>query len=231
MSAGHCSRKNMRQKNQLSWTVTFVPHIAEPRMMDANQIVARHDRHTAEWHVAPPHFDADPLDLEGAVEQQHFANFQLWHEEDKARVPGASDTEIAGVKRAIDKLNQRRNDLMELCDLLALSELAKRDLPKGDAPLHSESIGLILDRLSILALKIFHTREEIERSGAPATHAERNRSRLEILNEQRSDLAAALDVLWADVLAGRRRFKIYRQLKMYNEPALNPSIYGAAKRN
>ena len=88
----------------------------------------------------------------------------------------------------------------------------------------------MIDRLSILALKIFHTREEIERAGAPEGHAERNRERLRLLTEQRDDLVACLDRLWAEVLAGRRRFKVYRQLKMYNDPTLNPAIYKVGSR-
>jgi hypothetical protein len=98
-------------------------------------------------------------------------------------------------------------------------------LPNPDAPLHSESPGLIIDRLSILGLKIYHTREEAERAEAPAGHAERNRERLAILEEQRADLAHCLDQLWRDTLAGTRRFKLYRQLKMYNDPSLNPAVY------
>jgi hypothetical protein len=84
----------------------------------------------------------------------------------------------------------------------------------------------MIDRLSIMALKMYHTREEVERKNAPARHAELNRGRLEILQEQRGDLADCLDALWQDTLGGRRRFKLYRQLKMYNDPDLNPAIYG-----
>lgn len=199
-------------------------------MLSGKDILRLHDEDTRRWHTALPHFRGEPEDLKAAVEQQHFANFELWHEEDKARTPGAQDHEIAAVKRIIDQLNQRRNDLMERCDGFALEELAKRNLPRPDAPLHSESLGLMIDRLSILALKIYHTEKEIERPNAPAGHAERNRERLATLIEQRNDLANALDALWEDVLAGRRRFKIYRQLKMYNEPSLNPLIYDASKK-
>ena len=85
--------------------------------------------------------------------------------------------------------------------------------------------GLIIDRLSILALKIYHTREEAERTDCAPGHAERNRARLAILTEQRADLARCLDLLWRETLAGTRRFKLYRQLKMYNDPTLNPAIY------
>ena len=83
----------------------------------------------------------------------------------------------------------------------------------------------MIDRLSILALKLFHTREEMERSDAPEGHRERNSLRLTILIEQRDDLAGCLDRLWNEVLAGARSFKLYRQLKMYNDPSLNPSVY------
>ena len=93
--------------------------------------------------------------------------------------------------------------------------------------MHSESPGLILDRLSILSLKLFHTREEVDRAGAPPGHSERNLQRLRILTEQRDDLANSLDRLWQQVIGRQRRFKLYRQLKMYNDPALNPAVYSA----
>jgi hypothetical protein len=93
------------------------------------------------------------------------------------------------------------------------------------APLHSETPGLMIDRLSILALKIYHTREETQRESATGAHRVRNVERLALLEEQRGDLAMCLDALWAEVLGGRRRFKLYRQMKMYNDPELNPAVY------
>ena len=161
------------------------------------------------------------------MERQHRANFDLWHIEDEARTPGASDSDLASVKRRIDRTNQLRNDLAEQLDIFLLDWLGPQSLPRPEAALHSESPGLIIDRLSILALKMFHTREEATRAGAPKGHAERNRQRLTILEEQRTDLAACLGDLWRQTLEGSRRFKLYRQLKMYNDPALNPAIYGA----
>ena len=95
--------------------------------------------------------------------EQHLANFELWHAEDAARSPEATDQDIARVKRLIDSVNQRRNDLTEQCDRLLLDFLHRRNLPAAGAELHSESPGLILDRLSILSLKVFHTQEEIDR--------------------------------------------------------------------
>jgi len=94
------------------------------------------------------------------------------------------------------------------------------------APLHSETPGLMIDRLSILALKIYHTREESRRASAAEEHRSKNAERLILLEEQREDLAGCLDALWAEVLEGRRRFKLYRQMKMYNDPELNPAVYG-----
>ena len=203
----------------------------------ARAIAALHDRSTAQWHQSPeaaePH-DAGSPSIEtflDTVHAQHRANFDLWHTEDRARAPRATPEEIVEVKRAIDHFNQRRNDLAEQCDVLLLEQAIAALRPKGGisptAQLHSESPGLMIDRLSILALKIYHTREEIDRPDAPSGHRDRNRERLSLLTEQRGDLIQCLDHLWQEILAGQRRFKIYRQLKMYNDPALNPAIYGS----
>jgi Protein of unknown function (DUF4254) len=200
-------------------------------MLDALLITHMHDETTYAWHEPADQTSlADEADLYAdslmaLVTAQHRANFDLWHEEDKARDPSATDSQIATVKHQIDHFNQTRNDLIEKIDSLLLSGLEEN--PK--ASLHSETPGLIIDRLSILALKIFHTREEAARSTATVAHRDRNRERLAILEEQRTDLAACLDDLWAAVLVGTRRFKLYRQLKMYNDPELNPSIYGSKR--
>jgi hypothetical protein len=196
-------------------------------LLSASQVTLLHDRCTAAWHQEIPTVGASLAGFEKLVAEQHLANFELWHAEDEARTPGASDHDIAHVKRFIDRANQRRNDLTEQCDRMLLDFLRGQKLPAAGAELHSESPGLILDRLSILALKLFHTREEIDRPGAPPGHAERNRERLGILLEQRDDLAASLEQLWRQVIQGKRSFKLYRQLKMYNDPALNPAVYGS----
>lgn len=193
-------------------------------MLSADAILKLHDELTSAWHTKPD----QPQPTEpwpGRVALQHRANFDLWHIEDEARAPGATDGQLAGVKRRIDVTNQLRNDLAEELDRFLLEWLEPRRLPAEIAPLHSESPGLIIDRMSILALKIYHTREEAGRADASTNHRDRNRDRLRILEEQRSDLASCLDVLWRETLAGTRRFKLYRQLKMYNDPALNPAIY------
>jgi hypothetical protein len=206
-------------------------------MLRSASLLELHDRSTAAWHLAQPQ-DAEMVrqygmdSVEGLVARQHLANFELWHEEDKARSPEASDAEIAQVKHNIDRSNQRRHDVTEALDSLLL-DTAEREgaKPEGrtyeQVPLHSETPGMMADRLSILSLKIFHTQEEMARVDAPAGHSERNYGRLLVLEEQRRDLAQCLETLWDDVLAGRRRFKLYRQLKMYNDAALNPAVYRA----
>lgn len=211
--------------------------------LDGLQIVALYDHWTTLWHRNPP----DPATAERAgqdpdacIEGLHRANFELWHLEDEARDPHASDSMIAAAKRAIDRINQRRNDRMEQCDTLLLEALRRKDLPNPRAELHSETPGQMLDRLSILSLRRYHTLAEIDRSQpasgvsnagenvqalAPPGHADRNRQRLEILDAQRADLTASLTRCWQRVLDGQLRFQVYRQLKMYNDPELNPILY------
>jgi len=204
-------------------------------MLDALQITRLHDDTTLRWHregssteearlypASAAAHSHPPADLTGLVLALHRANYDLWHEEDKARDPDASDADIASFKRAIDAINQTRNDLMESLDKLLLAAGGQQN---EAAPLHSESPGLILDRLSILALKLYHTAEESRRASASVAHRQRNLERLQLLEEQREELAACLDSLWTEVLAGKRRFKLYRQLKMYNDPELNPAVY------
>ena len=194
-------------------------------MLHANAIIELQDQATVQGHQQPE----SPLRLPVTpllqlVLQQHSANFDLWHEEDRARDPNGSDHTIAEVKHTIDRLNQLRNDAVEQIDSLLLAAAGPQN---PGAPLHSETPGLIVDRLSILALKIFHTAVEVERPSASDTHHQRNAARLAVLELQRADLAVCLDELWVEVLAGRRRFKLYRQMKMYNDPELNPVLYGA----
>jgi hypothetical protein len=194
-------------------------------MLSALEIAQLQDQLTLQWHTSPDLEDASMPDWLHRIALQHRANYDLWHIEDQARCPGASDAELAEVKRRIDATNQRRNDLAEDLDRTLLAWLNEHQLPNHEAALNSESPGLIIDRLSIMALKIYHTRQEAQRDDAPPGHAERNRERLAILEEQRADLAHCLDALWRDTLTGMRRFKLYRQLKMYNDPTLNPAVY------
>ncbi|MDE3091308.1 MAG: DUF4254 domain-containing protein, partial [Chloroflexota bacterium] len=135
------------------------------------------------------------------IADQHAKNYAIWHKEDLARVPNSPDAIIAGIKRELDRLNQLRNDLIESVDRELLDFLTSQGLPTELAPLHSETPGMMIDRLSILSLKIFHTREEIYRTDGPLGHSDRNRSRLQILEHQRNDLSDCLRVLWDEIMA------------------------------
>ena len=193
--------------------------------MQLPEIAKLQDDFTTRWH-SDPNVGAGS-GLEALVIEQHRQNFALWHQEDHARAPRASSDEIAQTKRAIDGLNQVRNDLVEAIDRELLQQLETARV-KLAGELHSETPGMIVDRLSILSLKIFHTREQMQRTDVERAHVERNRERLEVLLRQRQDLAECLAALWRDVQRGRRHFKLYRQVKMYNDPELNPAIYGAS---
>ena len=183
---------------------------------------------TQVWHGAESETPADPF--MALVQQEHRKNFDLWHEEDKARAPDVTDAAIATVKRAIDKLNQQRNDLIEKIDEFLWSQLQLRKVtPRENAPWNSETPGSICDRLSIISLKVFHMREQTERLDAAPEHIQKCRERLAVLLRQQEDLSTALQRLLNDLFAGEKEMKIYRQFKMYNDPNLNPAIYGAKK--
>lgn len=192
-------------------------------MINVKMLVVTHDDLVWQWHQDRPlpRFNRW-LNL---VVIQHKTNYDLWHYEDRARAPMATDFEMATVKRLIDKVNQRRNDMIEELDRELITYLASKKLVRDDAPLNSETPGQIVDRLSILALKMYHMREETTRATASEDQRATAKGRLVVLNTQRSDLARCLTELWHEVVAGRRRFKLYRQMKMYNDPTLNPAIY------
>jgi hypothetical protein len=160
--------------------------------------------------------------------QQHERNFRLWHEEDLARSTDADDRQIAQVKRNIDKLNQQRNDLIEQLDdrlIETLSDCGVR--PDPVARLNTETPGSVIDRLSILALRIYHMNEQADRPDAEPDHRAKARQKLAVLYEQHRDLSASLVELLNDIFAGRKRLKVYRQFKMYNDPTMNPYLYQA----
>jgi len=151
-----------------------------------------------------------------------------WHLEDIIREPSIDPVEALAIKRRIDKSNQDRTDLVELLDSYFLDRYKDvKVLP--DATINTESPAWALDRLSILALKIYHMQQEVNRTDASPEHREACRKKLEVLTEQQKDLTAAIDQLLADIEAGRKYMKVYKQMKMYNDPALNPVLYGKRK--
>ncbi|WP_041585962.1 DUF4254 domain-containing protein [Terriglobus saanensis] len=178
---------------------------------------------TSDWHQHNLQPEESPTLFSIAL-RLHKANFDLWHQEDLARDPHATDATITSTKRSIDTLNQRRNDLVEELDRTLLEAVQQNPA----APLHSETPGMMLDRLSILSLKRFHTAEQTSRPDVTEEHRKNSRLRLSQLDEQFADLAAALQHLWSEILHGTRRFKLYRQFKMYNDPTLNPILYNSS---
>lgn len=182
----------------------------------------------AHWHEQA--IDNPYQDLLAVVCEQLSYNFRLWHEEDKARSPTASDAEIAQVKRAIDKLNQQRNDWIEKIDDWITEELARRGVnPAQGATQNTETLGSAIDRLSILALRIYHLIEQRDRPGATPEHKESVARKLAIALAQHDDFSRAAQELADDLFSGRKRHKTYRQLKMYNDPSLNPYLYQAQR--
>lgn len=148
-----------------------------------------------------------------------------WHLEDIVRDPEIDPIRALQIKRRIDRSNQERTDLVERIDSYFLT-LYKDVRSAADATINTESPAWAVDRLSILALKIYHMRQEVDRTDVDEAHREACRRKLAVLLEQRADLSLALDQLLADIAAGRKYMKVYRQMKMYNDPSLNPVLYG-----
>lgn len=147
-----------------------------------------------------------------------------WHFEDIIRNPHIDPVEALSLKRRIDRSNQDRTDLVEQIDsYFRLKYSDVQILP--DARLNTESPAWAVDRLSILALKIYHMREQAERTDATAEHREKCGAKLQVLLEQQRDLSLAIDQLLDDIQAGRKYMKVYRQMKMYNDPSTNPVLY------
>ena len=165
---------------------------------------------------------------EGTIEHQLYLKCWIdtvqWHFEDIIRDPNIDPTEALTLKRRIDKSNQDRTDLVEQIDSY-FREYYKNVEPLADARLNTESPAWAVDRLSILALKIYHMQEQVERQDAAPDHVARCQAKLDVLLEQQVDLSTAIDQLLDDIAAGRKYMKVYRQMKMYNDPTTNPVLY------
>jgi hypothetical protein len=148
-----------------------------------------------------------------------------WHLEDVIRDPGIDPVRALEMKRWIDRSNQERTDLVEYIDSYFLDKY-KNVIPVPDAAINTESPAWAIDRLSILCLKIWHMREEATRADATEAHREACRKKLDILLEQQRDLSTAIEALLEDIGRGRKYMKVYKQMKMYNDPSLNPVLYG-----
>jgi hypothetical protein len=179
---------------------------------------------TARWHEELP--AASGAEFLLLVQENHLRNFQLWHEEDIARRDDLGSERVHHAKRAIDRFNQERNNFIEEMDKVLVAAL--NPLEAG-VPRNSETPGMMIDRLSILALKEFHMREEAVRADASEAHRATCAEKLARIIRQRADLTQCVGELLAEVAAGTRTFGVYYQFKMYNDPALNPQLYQGKK--
>ena len=165
---------------------------------------------------------------EGSIENRLYLKCWIdtvqWHFEDIIRDPQIDPAEALLLKRRIDKSNQDRTDLVEQIDSY-FSEIYKDVKVQDDARINTESPAWAVDRLSILALKIYHMKEQVERPEASAEHKAKCQAKLDVLLEQQVDLSTAIDQLLEDIEAGRKYMKVYRQMKMYNDPSTNPVLY------
>lgn len=157
------------------------------------------------------------------VEENHAFNYQLWHAEDRARREDMGPEFVYRAKREIDHFNQQRNNRMEAMDEWLFKALSPA-LPATCA-VHSETPGMIIDRLSILSLKVFHMALQLEREDVDAIHHEQCLSKLQVLKEQQAQLKDCLHRFLEAINNKTRTFRVYHQFKMYNDPNLNPEIY------
>ncbi len=192
----------------------------------ANEIFSRaiadyHVKDNIETPIQNPYAEGT---IEATLYHKCWIDTVQWHFEDIIRNPDIDPKEALVLKRRIDKSNQDRTDMVEDIDSY-FRELYKDITPMPDATINTESPAWAIDRLSILALKIWHMKEQTERTDASEDHIATCRGKLAVLIEQQKDLSTAIDQLLDDIKAGRKYMKVYRQMKMYNDPNTNPVLY------
>lgn len=157
------------------------------------------------------------------IEENHAFNFQLWHAEDRARRDDMGFEYVYHAKREIDHCNQQRNNRMEMMDEYLFHHIKPANA--SECPVHSETPGMMIDRLSILALKQYHMALQTERKEAEESHRQSCLAKLQVIELQKCQLLSCLDEFLKQILNRQRTFKIYHQFKMYNDPTLNPHLY------
>lgn len=186
------------------------------------------DYHVTDHIDAPQPNPFTPHTIEHDLYRKCWIDAVQWHMEDLIREPGIEPAKGMELKRRIDQSNQNRTDLVELIDSFFLTEFQNVAL-LPDATLNTETPAWAVDRFSILSLKIYHMEQETLRTDASAEHIEKCAKKLATLREQKLDLAGAIDALLDDLAAGRKKMKLYKQMKMYNDPSTNPVLYQQKK--
>ena len=202
-------------------------------MQDIDSYNRLFDQVIADYHLNDQldHEFVNPIDHEGInhlLYHKCWIDTVQWHLEDIIRNPSIDPEEALSIKRKIDASNQERTDLVERIDDFFLEEF-RQVAYQEDAKINTESPAWAIDRLSILALKIYHMEEQLNRQDVEKDHLDTVRQKLNVLLTQRKDLTQAITDLLDDLQAGRRVMKVYRQMKMYNDPSLNPVLYGEVK--
>ena len=187
-----------------------------------NQVIK--DYHLTDNVDTPIHNPYETDSIEYSLYLKCWIDTVQWHFEDIIRDPHIDPIEALKLKRRIDKSNQDRTDLVEEIDSY-FRQYYSNVTPLKDARLNTESPAWAVDRLSILALKIYHMQEQVDRQDASADHIDRCKAKLAVLLEQQKDLSLAIDQLLEDIAEGRKYMKVYRQMKMYNDPSTNPILY------
>jgi hypothetical protein len=193
------------------------------RIIDVSAISALHRASIVAWKASGVVLSR--MNFLALVEQNHAFNYQLWHAEDKARREDKGHTFVYHAKREIDGYNQQRNDCMEKMDEAIWEEL--NPTTSACCPVHSETPGMMIDRLSILALKQYHMAEQVKRDDVDSTHRQTCFEKCERIKAQQAQLAQCLDEVLHEVEHNTRTFRLYRQFKMYNSLKLNPELYAA----
>ena len=191
-------------------------------MIDVPKVLALQISEITEWHREITNTQEElPWKF---IEENNQYNFKLWHEEDIARIREIDPLRIVEAKRNIDQYNQARNNAMEKIDEWILNYLDVNGILAAEK-LHSETPGMMIDRLSIMQLKRYHMEEETLRPDASEEHKSKCFGRVNVLDEQIADLSGCLTDILEQLSAGALKFKVYRQFKMYNDPSLNPQLY------
>lgn len=199
-------------------------------MIQANKCFAIFDRCIQEYHVIDSVEQRlkNPFDqgsFEALLFHKNWIDTVQWHYEDLIRDPKIDPVAGMALKRKIDASNQKRTDMVEQIDDYYLAQFQEVQVVK-DAPLNTESPAWVMDRLSILALKIYHMQEQVNRPDVDEAMKSKNYARLTILLEQKEDLSLSFDQLIQEYGDGSRQMKVYRQMKLYNDPSTNPILYG-----
>ena len=202
-------------------------------MLTANHCYGIFDRSIEDYHVrnfvdAPLNNPFSKESTDALLYQKNWIDTVQWHLEDIIRDPFIDPVEALALKRRIDKSNQDRTDMVEKIDDFFMNQFKEVKLQPG-ARQNSETPAWLLDRMSILFLKIYHMREQVERKDASPDHIARCQAKLDILLEQKTDMRICFDELMDDLKNGIRRMKLYRQMKMYNDTSLNPVLYSNKK--